>query len=195
VGLPCQKGSPWYSHSAAWGSEILTQQIADRFHLKHEEARRVKEEFGTLLETSADEERLPLSRRAQGTHTMKRGELRQFLSEKLDPFWRLLDQEVEALKQRGWPLPELVLSGGGAKLEGLLEKVEARYGIRTRLGVPRALNIKAHEGIECDTKYSALWGAVKRQSLLLQSENQSHFIQNPLLRVAGQAREWLETYF
>lgn len=183
-----------YSHSIPWGSDALTQSLIDRFHLKAEEARRLKEEFGSLLAGPADEERLPLSRDEHGIDALKRGELREFMQQSLSSFWSLLEQEIEKVQKKG-RLSGLVLSGGGSKLEGLLEAIEEKFSIRTRFGNPKNFGLQMDGTGNWDARFASIWGAVRREQDLLKADKAQKSGQNIFARSAAQAREWLESYF
>jgi cell division protein FtsA len=183
-----------YSNSFPWGTDALTQNLIDRFHLKVDEARKIKEDFGTLLSGSSDEETLPITRDEHGLETLKRGELREVLIGNLDTFWKHLETEIQAVQILG-RLPQLVLSGGGAKLEGLLETIEEKYSIRTRFGNPRPFGLELNGSASWDASFSSLWGAVRKQQELLKQDKVQKGSQNILARVTSQAREWLESYF
>jgi len=190
-----KEGILQYSKSFSWGGDALTHNLSDRFHLKTEEARQIKEQFGTLLEGVTDEEKLPLSSEEHGALVIKRGELRELLTSSLETLWEKLDPEIRYIQEKETSLSHLVLSGGGAKLEGLLEKIESRYSIRTRLGNPKPFGLDYGSSVPSDSRLSALWGAVKHGIEKLKQEKSSRFGQSLFVRASSQAREWLESYF
>ncbi len=183
-----------YSNSFSWGCDALTQNLIDRYHLKVGEARRLKEEFGTLLPGPTDEESLPISRNEYGIETLKRGQLREFLSKNLTPFWQRLEKEIAEAKGQG-RLSEIVISGGGSKLEGLLEEIEDRFSIRTRFGNPKNFGVETSEPQYWNSQFTAVWGAIRHQQAAFKTLKQQRATQNFLSRATSQAREWLESYF
>jgi cell division protein FtsA len=184
-----------YSRSLDWGSERLSRALSEKFRLKPAEARRLKDDFGTLLEGSTDEESLPLSRETFGPLVLKRRELREFLALNLEEFLISLDSEIRHIQAQEGPLVQLVLTGGGAKLEGLLETIENRTSVPTRLGSPKTFTLESDSRIPSDTSWAALWGALKHESGKIQQDKRSRQSKNFITRAAVHAREWLESYF
>ena len=105
------------------------------------DAERMKKKLGSALAALVNEEEMvdvPLTG-GRGVHPVKRQEMAAILQpraeELLSMIWEEATREVPSVELRAG----LVLTGGGAQLEGLLACAEQTLGVAVRRGVPRGL--------------------------------------------------------
>ena len=185
--------------SLALGSRFLTQRIVETWQVGWRDAERLKERFGSLEEKPPHEgELIPLVEREGRTkehnHQIKRADFHAafvgFGSELLD---RLVHDVKEFLAGSRLAAPRFVLTGGGARLEGLLEFLSARLAAPVRLGIPRAIEGIPPQALN-DPSWAAPLGAV-RLAAAAKVPGTPSAGENLLEKALVQARGWLAAYF
>lgn len=177
------------------GSRFLTSRVAETWHLGSIDAERLKERFGCLEENVPyGEELIPLVERdGREGHPIKRSEFHQHFIRFADELFTRLEKEVrDLLKERKIAHPSFVLTGGGARLEGILEFLGRRLEAPVRLGTPRQLEGPAE--LLTDPAWSALSGLLRRLASTDPSVRPA-LRENALERTFVQAKEWLAAYF
>lgn len=124
------------------GGDHFTNDLAQGLHVSSEEAERLKLEYGNAIVTS-----VPVENEVdvRGNASSPGGRLPQrALSEILEPRARELFHLLRESLRRGGVLEALgsgcVLTGGGARLRGLLEVAESLLRAPARLGLPVPLS-------------------------------------------------------
>lgn len=177
------------------GSRFLTSRIAEKWQVAARDAERLKERYGSLEENSRfGEELIPLvDRDGQKNHQIRRAEFQQaFLGFGEELVGRIQKEAAALLKEEKRSEPRLVLTGGGVKLEGLVDFLGRRWSAPIRLGTPR--HVEAAPEVLMDPAWSGLVGLVRwlssrRKEILFPSER------NLWERTWVQAKEWLAAYF
>ncbi|HKC24487.1 MAG TPA: cell division protein FtsA [Thermoanaerobaculia bacterium] len=123
------------------GGDHFTNDLAVVLKTPVPDAERLKRKLGTALVTLVAEDEtveIPMTG-GRGVHPVKRLEVAQILQpraeELLTLVWEEATREVPSVELRAG----LVLTGGGADLDGMLEVAEQTLGVAVRRGVPHGL--------------------------------------------------------
>lgn len=178
------------------GSRFLTSRVAGKWQLAAKDAERLKERFGSLEENlKFGEELIPLvERNGEPGHQIKRSDFHQAFTRFGEELFHRIEKEVkDFLKEEKISYPTFVLTGGGVKLEGLLEFLGRRFAFPLRLGTPRPL-----EGSSPVLTDPAWAGPVGLVHWLAKKKNEKGLPSakaNPLERALLHAKEWFAAYF
>lgn len=124
------------------GGELFTNDVAVMLKTPVPEAERLKRRYGAALEQIVPEDEMVDVPRTggQGVQTVSRRRIAQYLNprtlELLELLWENVTREVPARELRAG----LVLTGGGAELDGIIEVAEETLAVPVRKGVPRGLS-------------------------------------------------------
>lgn len=123
------------------GGDHFTNDLAVVLKTPVPDAERLKKKFGSALAALVAEDEtldVPLTG-GRGVHPVRRREVAEILQpraeELLTLLWEEATREVPAAELRAG----LVLTGGGADLDGILEVAEQVLGVTVRRGIPRGL--------------------------------------------------------
>lgn len=194
--LSTREGRILRAKSLDLGDRLLTNRIAESWQIGERDAERLKERFGSLEDLQHGEELIPLTERKGGEKShppqIKRAEFhRRFLNFGEELFSRI-GSEVKQFLSEDKTNPELVvLTGRGAKLEGVLEFLNRRFSFPIRLGTPRGTDAPAE--ILMDPAWVAPVGFVKW--LASRAKDEATVKENLVGRVLIQAKEFLAAYF
>src|SRR5271154_4961861 len=157
------------------GGDHFTNDLAVGLHMSVQEAEALKLEYGHCVVTSVPSSS-ELELIADGTHVIRTIKQR-YLSEILEPRARELFHLVRENLRQGGVLGALgagcVLTGGGARLAGLLEVAESLLRVPARLGYPVPLSRMPEELIQ--PEFSTAIGMLlytHRTSVLRAAEDQ-----------------------
>ncbi|MFQ5678824.1 MAG: cell division protein FtsA [Gemmatimonadota bacterium] len=121
-----------------WGSETVTSDIAKGLGVPVEEARRLKERFGSALRSRMDpKEKVEVAGPGTGPpRRISRELLAHIIEQRLDEIFGLVYEELEEAALLDRLGAGVVLTGGGASLPGTLELVRNVFNLPVRLGEP-----------------------------------------------------------
>ena len=178
------------------GSRFLTTRVAETWQLGLRDAERLKERFGSLEENlQFGEELVPLvERNGQAAHPIKRAEFHQAFARFGEELFQRIEKEVkDFLAKEKAARPTLVLTGGGVKLEGLLEFLSRRFTFPLRMGTPRPL--EGSSEVLMDPAWAGAVGFVRGLAERRNGKGLLAAKANPLERVFLHAKEWIAAYF
>jgi cell division protein FtsA len=124
--------------SLPWGGSTVTGDIAKGLSLPYAEAVRAKERWGAALADAVDpNETFEIAGPAPGqTREIARYVLGHVIEERLDEIFGLVKEQLERSGIADKLGSGLVLTGGGASLQGVLELAERSFPLPVRVGVP-----------------------------------------------------------
>jgi cell division protein FtsA len=178
------------------GSHFLTSGVAKTWDLSLPDARRLKERYGSLAsDVQYGEELIPLGEReGQEKRQIKRAEFHQaFLGFGNELFGRIEQEVKDFLAEEKGGHAGFILTGGGAKLEGVVECLTHRLSRPVRLGTPRQL--EAPSEVLMDPAWAAPVGLVRWLRAHEKIEGAGGARENLLERVFFNAKEFLAAYF
>jgi len=190
------EGRTLQAKSLEIGSRFLTARIAQTWKVSLREGERLKERFGSLEENlQFREELIPLvERNGEAHHPIKREDFHREFSRFAEELFGILEPEIRrVLGEEKKPHPTLVLTGGGVKLEGLLEFVSRRFSFPVRLGTPRQM--EGGGAILTDPAWTGPLGLLRWLEEASSHNTRVPLKENFMERALLQFKEWLVAYF
>ncbi|MBI4397618.1 MAG: hypothetical protein HY586_00655 [Candidatus Omnitrophica bacterium] len=180
-----------------FGGENWTERVMRGLSLSEKDARRFKETFGSVLpERDFFDEIIPRSGGVSTTRAVRgdltRNDLYPVLNEGMKDFMDLIRLETDRIEKVEAPVERIVITGGGAKLDGFLEKLHAQFQKPVRLAQP--LRIRTRENQLIQPQYASFLGALRflsEEKKKRQERFQGEGLAKTLLR---KAKDWLEEY-
>ncbi|PIQ86289.1 MAG: cell division protein FtsA [Candidatus Omnitrophica bacterium CG11_big_fil_rev_8_21_14_0_20_45_26] len=177
------------------GSEDITQAIAKQVGLRPDHARQLKEKFGTAaLDADFQEELIPITTATNGEKRhIARKQLEAELKEPVEQLLSSITHAIQEMTNTTSPIGHVVFTGGGAKLDGLLDQMQERISYSLRLGVPKS-KFQIPPSLQ-DTAYSCVIGALDYSSLILDPLENNAAGDSVLARAVDSAKRWVAEYF
>jgi cell division protein FtsA len=178
------------------GGNFVSSKIAETWQLNLEDAQRLTERFGSLEEGPPfGEELIPLVERdGRPNHQIKRSEFHQAFLRFGDDFLSQIEKELRRLlsEEKAGP-SSFVLTGSGAKLEGLVESFGRRFSAPVRLGTSRY--VEAAQEILIDPAWASTIGLLHLLADQRKEKRGKRVKEGLLERTLFQVKEWLAAYF
>jgi len=136
-------GDIWFSKVIPIAGEHITNDITVGLQTPTEEAERIKKEHGTcMVEGVGDDERVDIATiGGDSTKSVHRKKLAKIIEPRVEEILDLAMQEVEDAGYRDLVPAGMVLTGGTALLDGIVEFAERRYGLPVRRGrIPQGIH-------------------------------------------------------
>ncbi|MCR4392043.1 MAG: cell division protein FtsA [Candidatus Acetothermia bacterium] len=136
-------GDIWFSKTIPIAGEHITNDITVGLQTPIEEAERIKKAYGTcLVDAVGDEEKIEVATiGGEGTKTVSRKKLAKIIEPRVEEILDLAMQEVEDAGYRDLIPAGMVITGGTALLDGMVEFAQRRYGIPARRGsIPQGIH-------------------------------------------------------
>lgn len=178
------------------GGKDLSQRIAAHWGLEPHDGERLKEEYGNLnIDNKFTEELVPLmDRHGVKNHPVRRCEFQdEFIQITYDWLTRILTQADHFAAENKINYPHFVFTGGGAKLDGLIEFLQRRFSRVARIGL--AKKVEAPHEILSDPSMTGVLGMFRwlaendrEYKMMVQPTNVIH-------RTFASARDWFLSYF
>ncbi len=181
-------GSIWHSKVIPVGGFQISRDISIAFTTFFLAAEEAKIQFGHALADTVDQEEdvnLP-GFGNQDAALVSRHDLCQVINERMDELLRIVRREVNVSGLNGIPPGGLVLTGGSAKLPGLLELAGNIWPGPVRIGVPEA-SAWVPDDLE-DPSYSTGLG------LLLWDAKQQHGVNGNGHAKRNHRKHWLNIF-
>jgi cell division protein FtsA len=124
--------------SLPWGGATVTNDIAKGLSLPYAEAGRAKERFGAARADLVDPNEtfeVPAAAAGQTRH-IARELLAHIIEQRMDEIFGLVAAELERSGLADELAGGIVLTGGGASLQGIVELAERSFAAPVRIGVP-----------------------------------------------------------
>lgn len=182
--------------SLNFGSRFLTNRIAENWKLSLKDAEVLKERFGSLeAKVEFGEELIPLvERNGQHNHPIKRSEFHQAFTGYGEEFFSRIQAEVSAfLDQEKISFPNFVVTGGGVRLDGLLDFLGRKFDAPVRLGTPRST--EGATELSMDPGWSGVVGLLKWLQTDKMFKSEVPGKENVIGRTFVQVKDWLAAYF
>jgi len=138
-----RSGDIWFSKVIPIAGEHITNDITVGLQTPTEEAERIKKEHGTcMVEGVGDDERVDIATiGGDSTKSVHRKKLAKIIEPRVEEILDLAMQEVEDAGYRDLVPAGMVLTGGTALLDGIVEFAERRYGLPVRRGrIPQGIH-------------------------------------------------------
>jgi cell division protein FtsA len=124
--------------SLPWGGSTVTNDIVKGLSLPYAEATRIKDRWGSSLASTVDpHETFEVAAAAPGqTRHVARELLAHIIEQRMDEIFGLVGEQLEKSGFADRLGAGVVLSGGGAALEGITSLAEQSFAAPVRVGVP-----------------------------------------------------------
>jgi len=144
---------------AAGGDEV-TQEIAYAFDTSFEEAKRLKESYGSALSSSLNEEKFIdfVQSRNKDEHHLSSFELSEVIEGAYRDIFMLLKNELKHHNLDGIIKSGFVLCGGGSEVQSIEELVRDFFSRRVKMGKIQRAGISGLETILTDYKFAGAIG-------------------------------------
>ena len=179
-----------------FGGENWTQRVSQSLGLTEKEARRVKEVFGSVQsERDFHDEIIPRTGgvATQTAKDIKLKDLFPLLNDGMNDFLDLIRLEIDRIEKVETPIERIVITGGGARMDGFLERLNAELKKPVRLAQP--LRIRTKETHLIQPQYASFLGTLRFLSEEQKKEAQRCQGEGFFASVTKKAKDWLREYF
>ena len=152
----------------ASGGDEITHEIAYAFDTSFEEAKRLKENYGSAKSSTLKEDKLIRFTQNKEEHHLSCLELSEVIEKAYRAIFTLLNNELKYHNLNGIIRSGFVLCGGGAQINSILELVRDFFSKRVKIGQIQRSKVSGLETILTDYKYTGAIG------LLLHKEDLSN---------------------
>lgn len=164
-------GAPCYTNVLPLGGNQVTSDLSILLKTPFESAERLKREAGTCWPGHIEADEEPVMIMGLGTRSpilVPRAELCEFIKPRMEEIFLMIRRKVEREAQmHSWDTlgGGVVLTGGGALLDGAVELAQEVFGCNARLGLPMGLEGLARH---CQApEFSACVGVIKHAEIHL----------------------------
>ena len=181
-------------HSIPIGGDSITEMIERNLNLEHLDAQRLKESFGSATKKlEFQEELIPIpSSNGQKKYPIKRAEFETHMDSGLSGLVEAIQKEIVRLREHYSPLTQVVLTGGGARLEGFSDVIQDSISSVVRVGM--AQGVSGPEPLVKDSSFVGILGAVSYTSKVREPDLTSPERQNWISRTVQTAKNWIFEY-
>jgi cell division protein FtsA len=188
------QGTIWHSEVLPLGGSLITKDIAIGLKAPLQEAEELKISAGAVFpESVPEEEMIEVEEVGTGRHrTVPRRFLCQVLQARCDEILSALARITSKVGVQSDLVTGVVLTGGGALLNGLVERAEDKLGMPVRLGYP--INVAGPNEAVYHPAYSTALGLLRYAGAIqcegVQNAAISTFMPRPRAR-AERMKSWL----
>jgi len=154
----------------ASGGDEITQEIAYAFDTSFEEAKRLKENYGSAKSSSLKEDKLILFTQNKEEHYLSILELSEVIEGAYREIFTLLNNELKHHNLGGIIKSGFVLCGGGAQINSILELMRDFFSKRVKIGQIQRSRVSGLETILTDYKYTGAIGLLLHEEDLSNNE-------------------------
>jgi len=188
-----QRGSIRHTKIFPIAGNLFTNDIALCLRTTREDAERIKKEYGATILSKEPHNISIKTIDNSDSQLVSTSELSFILNARGDELLRALNKEITEHKLAATMPAGLVITGGGALLEGFIQQAQKTIGIPTRLGNPRTTLAFKQELSHplYATGYGLLLYALKQETL-------SHRVDGatfPLNRIFWKMKSWIAEVF
>jgi cell division protein FtsA len=188
-----QRGNIRHTKIIPIAGNLFTNDIALCLRTTRDDAERIKKEYGTTILTQDPRDISIKTIDNTGTQSISTSELAFILNARGDELLKALNREIIEFNLVSAMPAGLVITGGGALLEGLVQQAQKTIGLPVRLGNPRATlafkNELSHPLYA--TGYGLLLYALKQETL----SNRVNGTTFPLSRIFWKIKSWIAEVF
>jgi cell division protein FtsA len=152
------------------GGDEITQEIAYAFDTSFEEAKRLKENYGSAKSTTLKEDKLIYFIQNKEEHHLSSIELSEVVETAYREILTLLNNELKHHNLDGIIKSGFVLCGGGAQINSILELVRDFFSKRVKIGQIQRSRVSGLETILTDYKYAGAIGLLLHEEDLSNNE-------------------------
>jgi cell division protein FtsA len=185
----------------SFGGNIVTNDIVHGLGVTQADAERLKERYGSAYEPlvdPADVIQLP-STVAQGDRQIPRELLAHIIHQRMDEIFDLVHREIHGAGYGSRLAGGIVISGGGAAMEGITELAASVFGTGVRVGTPGEHIGGLSDSVEAPRFATAvglaLYGANRLVATGGAPSAKRNFNSPGVDKLAKRMKNWLEDFF
>ncbi|MDQ2668855.1 MAG: cell division protein FtsA, partial [Gemmatimonadota bacterium] len=185
----------------SYGGNIVTNDIVHGLGVTQADAERLKERYGSAYEPlvdPADVIQLP-STVAQGDRQIPRELLAHIIHQRMDEIFDLVHREIHGAGYGARLAGGIVITGGGAAMEGITELAASVFGTGVRVGVPGEHIGGLSDSVEAPRFATAvglaLYGANRLVAAGGAPSSKRNFNSPGVDKLAKRMKNWLEDFF
>ena len=177
------------------GGNNVSGDIAVGLRTPRAEAEKIKQKFGCgLTSLVGDEEIIEVaSVGKRESQTRSRQILCEIIEPRVEEIYMLVQQEIQKSGFEDLITSGVVLTGGGAVMEGMVELAEEVLGLPARIGQPEAVG--GLVDVVRNPKYSTGVGLVIYGMNHRPLGRDKSAVKNPFWKIWGRTRDWLSEVF
>lgn len=185
----------------SFGGNIVTNDIVHGLGVTQADAERLKERYGSAYEPMvdpADVIQLP-STVAQGDRQIPRELLAHIIHQRMDEIFDMVHREIQGAGYGSRLASGIVITGGGAAMEGITELAASVFGTGVRVGVPGEHIGGLSDSVEAPRFATAVGLALYGANRLVASGGppsaKRNFNSPGVDKLAKRMKNWLEDFF
>ena len=185
----------------SYGGNIVTNDIVHGLGVTQADAERLKERYGSAYEPMVDPEdviQLP-STVAQGDRQIPRELLAHIIHQRMDEIFDMVHREIHGAGFGSRLAGGIVLTGGGAAMEGITELAASVFGTGVRVGIPGEHVGGLSDSVEAPRFATAVGLALYGANRLVLSGGppsaKRNFNSPGVDKLAKRMKNWLEDFF
>lgn len=142
------------------GAGHITSDIAIGLRTSIDVAEQIKTQYGSALPETVDKkEMIDLNEFQEGeSHLISRRQVAEIIEARIEEIFKLVNKDLKKINRSGLLPAGVVLTGGGARLSGIVEVAKREFRLPASLGIPKDLTT-AIEKVN-DPMYSVAVGMV-----------------------------------
>ncbi len=177
------------------GSQLITNDIAVGLRTSVDIAERVKIEYGDCrVDLTSKKDEIDLFDLGSGEHELaKKKYLSEIISARVEEILQKVDNELRKIQRSGLLPAGVMLTGGGAKLPGIVEMAKKVLRLPANLGYP--INVISVTDKVNDLGFSTAVGLVKWGSQMQSSGGYGKPRSNNVFKGGGKAFDFLKKTF
>lgn len=190
-----EEGDVVYTKILPVGSGHITNDIAIGLRTSVEMAEKIKSEFGTCLPNDiGKKEEIDLNQLEGGEDGLvSKKEVAEIIEARVDEIFSLINKELKNIGRAGMLPAGIVLTGGGAKLKGVVDVAKRIFCLPASIGMPRDFKTaieKINDPVFATAVGLVIWGAN-----LEQNNKKGAFIPkfSSVVDVTGKMKKWFKS--
>lgn len=164
-----ESGSPWFTSVLPVGGDHITSDLAVGLRIPPAEAERVKIENGCVLaELAPQNETVEVTDVGGNRNRVSRRQLAGIIEPRVQEILSMVRYEIQRSGYRGMLPGGVVLTGGTASMDGVVELAQAELEVPARLGSP--IKLGGLSDVVCGPAYSTGVGLLLQAARSVQEE-------------------------
>lgn len=179
-------GSIRYAREIPIGGDFVTKDISYGLRTSLATAKKIKEQFGSAMLSllTGDEEDVEYTNvDGRTVNKIRRSTLVEIMQPRIEEIFNMVNEDIKNSGYVDYIAPGgIIMTGGGAKLDGIVAAAEQVMGLPTRLGLPQG--IRGPDEISGDLTYATACGLLYFQGANEWSKNRRVYRRQSLLQKA-----------
>lgn len=184
-----------YYRTIAIGAEHISAYLAKRIGITQPEARRLKEHFGAAAVVSSfEDEIIPVVDIFGKTRlSLNKKRLHDQIYSSAKELLVALQPTVEHVQKKIGTVAGVVITGGGASLDGMVELSQEVFGTAVRLGVARKIHVP--EKVISSPRFTSVVGVLGYVADQYKKDEDRFRDKGLVTKKIMQVKEWIQEYF